>query len=106
MLEVIKNELNSLEVIESSAAGEELEYVLIKNNKENQKKINDLLCLAHNWAIIPENFAPGTYEFINDCKKESGGYLDLVYLVYNFFEGIDVERLGFSQKRGQWELEI
>lgn len=102
MLEVIKNELNKMEVLDSSAGGGELECVLIKDTEDNRKKINMLLCLVNNWAIVPEHYAPATYEFINVCKRECEGYLDLAYLVYNFFKNVYADCLGFDQESKQW----
>lgn len=102
MLEVMKNELNKMEYLDSATGGGELEYVLIKDTEDNRKQINLLLCLVNNWAIVPEHYAPATYEFINVCKREFEGYLDIAYLVYNFFQNVQLDYLGFDQKEKQW----
>ncbi|MFD1901963.1 hypothetical protein [Enterococcus termitis] len=70
MLEVIKNELNKMKVIDSSAGGGELECGLIKDVEDYRKKIIMLLCLVNNWVIVPEHYAPATYKFIDVCKRE------------------------------------
>ncbi|WP_227740503.1 hypothetical protein [Enterococcus faecium] len=49
--------LNQFEVLECSASGEELEYVVIRETKENVQKLNEFLCTINCWDMI----APGFY---------------------------------------------
>lgn len=104
--EMIKNELNKFEVIESQCSGGELEYVLIEDTKCNREQLNYFLCAVNTWAYVPQTFSPSMHEFINYCEKECKGYLDLTYLIYNLIQNanVETEELVFNQKNNEWEL--
>ncbi len=104
MDEMLKNELNKFEVVESRCGGGDLEYVLITDTKEHREQLNYLLCAINTWAYVPERFSPSMYEFLNFCEKECKGYLDLTHLIYNFIQNVDLEKIGFNQKKNQWEF--
>ena len=104
MIEELKNELNKLEVVDSRCGGGELEYVLIKDTKEHRERLNYLLCLTNVWGVTTGRYSPTMCEFLDYCKRECVGYLDVAYLVYNLVKNIDLERIGFNQKNNQWEL--
>lgn len=104
MDEILTNELNKFEVVESRCGGGELEYVLIKDTKEHREQLNYLLCVVNTWAYVTERFSPAMYEFLDFCKSECEGYLDLAHLISNSIQNVDLEKIGFNQKSNQWEL--
>lgn len=104
MNEEVINELNKLQVVDSRCGGGELEYVLIKDTKEHRERLNYLLCLTNVWACSTGRYSPTMHEFLNHCKDECDGYLDVTYLVYNLAKNIDLKRIGFNQNNNEWEL--
>lgn len=95
--------LNQFEVLDSSVTGGELEYVLISETAENVQKLNEFLCTVNCWALIPEHYAPAMREFLEYCRMEDAGTLDLAYLVYNFLN-INTDYLWFGTAERKWIL--
>lgn len=93
--------LNQFEVLDCSVIGEELEYVLIPETAENVKKLNEFLCFMNHWAIVPEHYAPAMREFLEHCRMENAGTLDLAYLVYNYLN-INTDWLWFGTAERKW----
>lgn len=75
--EILVNGLNDFQIEEYSSMGNELEYVLIDDTKENRDKLNKLACLVNNWTIVPEHYAPSVQTYINNYTDEGNGYLCL-----------------------------
>lgn len=93
--------LNQFEVLDCSVVGEELEYVLIPETAENVKKLNEFLCFMNYWTIVPEHYAPAMREFLEYCRMEDAGTLDLAYLVYNYLN-INTDWLWFGTAERKW----
>lgn len=93
--------LNQFEVLDCSVSGEELEYVLIPETAENVRKLNEFLYFMNHWAIVPEHYSPAMREFLEYCRMEDAGTLDLAYLVYNYLD-INTDYLGFSSIEKKW----
>ncbi|PHL75804.1 hypothetical protein, partial [Enterococcus faecium] len=94
--------LNQFEVLECSASGEELEYVVIRETKENVQKLNEFLCTINCWDMIAPGFlCPAMGEFLEYCRLEDAGTLDLAYLVYNYLN-INTDHLWFGTAERKW----
>lgn len=94
--------LNDFEVIDCGACGEELEYVSIRETKENIRKLNEFLCTVNCWAMIsPKFLCPAMGEFLTHCHAEGDGTLDLAYLVYNYLN-IKTDYLWFGTAERKW----
>ena len=96
--------LNQFEVLECSASGEELEYVLIPKTEENVQKLNEFLCTVNCWAMIAPRFlCPAMGEFLEYCHAEGAETLDLAYLVYNYLN-INTDWLWFGTAERKWVI--
>lgn len=95
--------LNQFEVLDCSVSGEELEYVLIPETAETIQKLNYFLCLMNHWALVPEHYAPAMIEFLEYCRLEDAGTLDLAYLVFNYIN-INTESLCFYTAESKWTV--
>lgn len=96
--------LNQFEVIDCSTGGQELEYVLIENTKENVEKLNEFLCTVNNWAMVSPMFlCPVMNEFLRHCRSEGEDTLDLAYLVYNYLN-IKTDWLWFGTEKKEWVI--
>ena len=96
--------LNQFEVLECSASGEELEYVLIPKTEENVQKLNEFLCTINCWAMIAPRFlCPAMGEFLEYCHAEGAETLDLAYLVYNYLN-INTNWLWFGTAERKWVI--
>ena len=94
--------LHQFEVLECSASGEELEYVVIRETKENVQKLNEFLCTINCWDMIAPGFlCPAMGEFLEYCRLEDAGTLDLAYLVYNYLN-INTDHLWFGTAERKW----